>query len=158
MILGAGLLVLAGVHVDGHEGFGFVDDEVAAALEIHLAAKSSLKLAGDVVAVEQRLRLVVEVHLAHGTGADALNAVADGFELLEVVDNDLVDVFGEEVADSAFDEVGLLINAGGHRLALDPFLDELPFLQQQGEITDEVRLALFFTGRANDHSHALRNG
>ena len=37
-------LVAAGVHVDGDERFGFIDHDVAAALEMHLAGEGALQL------------------------------------------------------------------------------------------------------------------
>ena len=62
LVLAAGF-VAAGVDVDGHQGLGFVDDDVAAALEEDLPAEGGLQLAGDVEAVEDGLGLGVELDL-----------------------------------------------------------------------------------------------
>ena len=47
--------VAAGVHVNGHERLGFINDDVAAALEMHLAREGVLQLLRDVETVEDRL-------------------------------------------------------------------------------------------------------
>ena len=51
----AAALVPAGVDVNGHQRLGFVNDDVAAALEMHLAGEGVLQLLGDVEPVENRL-------------------------------------------------------------------------------------------------------
>ena len=50
-------LVPARVDVDRHQGLGFVHDDIAAALQVHLAGEGILQLPGDVEAVENRLRV-----------------------------------------------------------------------------------------------------
>jgi hypothetical protein len=54
----------AGVHVDGDEGLGFVDDDFAAAGERDLALAGLLDLALDVEALEDRDAVLVERDLA----------------------------------------------------------------------------------------------
>ena len=51
----AAALVAAGVHVNGHERLGFVNDDVAAALQMDLAREGVLQLLADVEAVEDGL-------------------------------------------------------------------------------------------------------
>ena len=50
-----GALVAAGVHVDGDERLGFIDDDVAAARQPDLAVKGVVDLLLDAEALEDRL-------------------------------------------------------------------------------------------------------
>ena len=49
----------AGVHVNRHERFGFINDDGAAALQIHLSREGVFQLLADVEAVEHGLRFGV---------------------------------------------------------------------------------------------------
>src|SRR5690606_37605605 len=75
-----------------------------------------------------------------------------------VVDEDAVDLLGEEVAHGALDEVGFLIEAGGGALALHAGLDLGPGLEQEVQVADEVAGFLALAGGAHDHAHALGDG
>lgn len=56
-------LVTSGVDVDGDEGLGFVDDDIAAGAEGNLSAEGGLELAGDAESIEDGLMFVVVVDL-----------------------------------------------------------------------------------------------
>ena len=58
-LLIAAALVASGVHVNRHERLGFINDDVAAAFQMHLAREGVFQLLADVEAVENRLRLGV---------------------------------------------------------------------------------------------------
>ena len=73
------------------------------------------------------------------------------------VDHDAFDVFGEEVAHGALDQVGFLEDARRRRLLLDSFLNCLPFLEQQREVAHEITRLLAFADGADDDAHAFRN-
>ena len=124
-------LVASGVDIDGHQRFGFIHHEVAAALEVNLAGEGVLELAGDIEAVENGLGLFVELDLVCGAlGLDLQHHLPHAFIGLGVVDDDTFHIFGQEVAHGAFDEVGFLEDASGGRLGLDTFLDLRPLLEQ----------------------------
>jgi hypothetical protein len=106
-------LVAAGIDVDGDEGFGFVDDDVAAGLEGDLAGEGVFELAGDIEPVEERLGFGVEFDLGDGAFGDAPIIWRTRSLFLVAVDDDAFDVFGEEIAHGAFDEVGFAEDAGG---------------------------------------------
>ena len=148
----------AGVHVDGYQRFGFIHDDVTAALEMDLAREGVLQLARDVEAIEDRLRFGVELHLLGGAFGDLGNHFAHALVGFLAVHDDAFDVFREEIADGAFDQVGLLENAGGRRLGFDAILDQLPFFEQQREVANEIAHLLAFANGAHDDAHAIGNG
>ena len=55
-------------------------------------------------------------------------------------------------------KIGFLENAGGRRLALDPILDLVPFLQQQREVAHKIARLLAFADGAHDDAHAFGDG
>ena len=61
---GAAADVLAGVHVDGHQRFGVVDDDVAAGLEPHLGPQRLVEFLLDAELLEDRRGLGVELYAA----------------------------------------------------------------------------------------------
>jgi len=52
----------AGVHVNRHQRLRFVNDDVAAALQMHLAREGVLQLLADVEPVENRLGVGVQLY------------------------------------------------------------------------------------------------
>ena len=140
LFLGAGAAVAAGVDVDGDEGLGLVDDEVAAALEVDLAAEGGLHLGLDAVVIEDGEVAFVELDDAAGAAGDAAGDLADAGVGGLVVDGHAVDVFGEPVADDALDEVGLGVDAGGGAHGLDVVLELAPDVEDVAEVAAEGAL------------------
>ena len=134
-----GAAVAAGVDVDGDEGLGFIDDDVAAAGEPDLARECFVDLLLDVDALEDRLGAGGHVvHAAFGAARDLAGDLADHFGGLGVVAEDLVDFIGEEIAGGALDEAGFLEDAGGSGVAGAAGFDLVPLFEQHGEVADEV--------------------
>ena len=69
LLLRGAALVPAGVHVDGHQGLGLVEDDVAAALQPDLAAEAVLELTLDLEVLEDGRLAVVELDAALARGA-----------------------------------------------------------------------------------------
>ena len=149
--------VAAGVHVDGDERLGFVDDDVAAAREPDLAVKGVVDLLLHAEALEDGLRAAVVLDAAGGAPGNLADEVDHPLHGVLVVADDLVDFVGEEIADGALDEVGLLEDAGGRGLALHRVLDRAPLLDEKAEVADEVARALPFADGADDDAHAFRD-
>ena len=61
-VLVAAALVPAGVHVNRHQRLRFVNDDVAAALQMHLAREGVLQLLADVEPVKNRLGVGVQLY------------------------------------------------------------------------------------------------
>src|ERR1017187_6266823 len=150
-------LVAAGVDVNRHERLGFINDDVAAALQMHLAGEGVLQLLADAKAVEDRLRLAVKHDLLGGARGNLRDHLAHPFARLGRVHDDALDILGEKIAHGAFDQIGFLKNTGGHRLLLDFLGNFVPFFEQQREIAHEITKLLAFAGGAHDHTHAVGN-
>src|SRR5207249_4560180 len=101
-----------GVDVDGDEGLSLIHDDIAAALEMNLAREGILQLPGDIEPIENWLRLGVELHLVGRALGDFCNHRAHTVKSLGAVHDNALNVFGEEVAHGALDEVWFLKNAG----------------------------------------------
>src|SRR5690606_15825577 len=157
-LVAAAVLVGAGVHVDGDEGLGLVDDDLAAGGQADLALVGLLDLTLDVEAFEDRDVVLVDGDLAAGALGDLADEVLGAGVVLGVVDEDAVNLLGEEVAHGAFDEVGLLVEAGGGAVGLHLLLDALPGLEEEVEVADEVAGFFALAGGAHDDAHALGDG
>jgi hypothetical protein len=153
-----GAFMAAGIDVDGDEGFGFVDDDIAAGFEVDLAREGGFELARDIEAIEDGLGFGVEFDFIDGAFGDTADHIADAVMFGVAVDDDAFDVFGEEIADGAFDEVGFAEDAGGIGLFGDAFLDFAPFFEEESEVTDEVTFLLIFADGADDDAHAIGDG
>ena len=106
---------LAGVDVDGDERLGLIDDDIAAGPQHDLRREHRRELALHLIADEDRLRLLVRLHVlgmarhehAHEVLGLAIGVVAR--------DQHLVDVLVVEVADRALDQAAFLIDEGRGR-------------------------------------------
>src|SRR2546425_7437411 len=76
LFLSLASLVAASVHIDGDQRLRFVNDEVAAALEMDLAAEGGLQLARDAEPVEDWLVFAVMANLFRRSLADPGDHVA----------------------------------------------------------------------------------
>ena len=146
---------LTRVHVDRDECLGLVDDDVAARLEGHLRREHRRELAFHLIADEDRLGLLVGLHVlrmarhehAHEVLGLAIGVVAR--------DQYLVDILVVEVADRALDQAALLVDEGGGRGFQREVADVLPQPQQIIVIALDLRLGALRAGRADDQPHAL---
>ena len=139
----------AGVHVDGGERLGLVDDEVPAAGQRHLARKGARDLVLDAVRVEDRLVVVVVEDVLQTLGHEHLDEAASAVVLRSVVDDDLVDVVGEEVACGLEHDVELAQQRRRRLCALVLLGDLAP---EANEIAD-VLLQLLLREPFGDRSH-----
>ena len=64
-------------------------------------------------------------------------------------------VFGEEVAHGALDEIGFFEDATGGRAGLHPFLDLLPLIEQQCQVAHKVAQLLALADGPHDDAHAF---
>src|SRR5690606_4107701 len=89
----------AGIDVDGDQGLGLVDDQIAARLQRHGRLVNLGQHLLDAVGGEQRARALVEVHLPGLRGHQHPHEVARLLEALDALDLDAVEILVEHVAD-----------------------------------------------------------
>jgi hypothetical protein len=142
--------VLARVHVDGHEGFRVVDDDVAAGLEPDAAAERLLDLLLDPRGLEDGGHPVVELdpggELRHQRLGEVQALLVGGGG----VDLELVDIRREQVADHAKGEIHLLVKEGGGAGRLEAALHLAPQPREELHVGLELLGRLAFGHRAHD--------
>ena len=143
------------VDVDGHQRLGVIDHDAAAGWQFDRVGEGRLDLALDLVAGEQRHRVVVLAELAQVLRHRPFDELAGLLVGLVVVDQDLADVVGEVVAQGADDGVAVLEDQEGRGAADDGLLDRLPDPQQVVHVPLEFFGGAADAGRADDHAHAL---
>ena len=144
-----------GVHVDGDQRFGVVDDHGAARRQVDLARIGRFDLMLDLEAREQRhvvgvaldARDVVRHHVGHELLGLIVNVVG--------VDEDFADVGLEVVADRADHQAAFLVDQESAVLALRRAFDGAPQLQQVVEVPLQLFGAAADGGGARDQAHAL---
>ena len=90
-----------------------------------------------------------------GALGDLAHEILHALGGLGIVDDDGVDLVGEEVAHRALDEIGLLEKARWGGFFLEAFLDLRPLLEKDAQIANEVAGTLPGTDCAHDDSHAF---
>src|SRR5262249_19600675 len=148
--------VLAGVDVDGDERLRLVDDEVATGPEPDLPAEGLLELLLDAARLEHGLPPLVVVHPVSQGGNEGLRVLEAALVLLLGVDEDLLHVGCEVVADHPEDEVAFLVEGRAGGRLREPPLDLVPEPHQEVHVGRELLLALPLPDRANDEPAAAR--
>ena len=149
--------VPARIHVHRHERFGFVDHDIAAALQPDLAMKRVVDLLLHTEGLEDRRSAVVKLDAVPGPARNLAHPRVHPIDRGAVVADHLIDFIGEKIAHRAFDQIRLFKDAARRRIVLDRFLDARPLLDQQTQVAHEIAGALAFADGANDHTDAFRN-
>ena len=144
------------VDVDGHQGFGRVDDDGAAGRQFDHALEGGLDLAFDLETVEQRHAVFVQLDLA-GVLRHHLADEGQGFVLgFDAVDQYFADILAQVVADRADDDVAFLVDQEWRGTVLGRFLDGSPELQQVVQVPLHFFAAAAQAGSADDQAHVGR--
>ena len=149
--------VAAGVHIDGDERFRFIDHDIAAARQPHLAVEGIIDLLLHAVALEDGGGVLVMADAARRPPGNLPDDIGHPLDRLLVVANHLVDFIGQEVAHRALDEIGLGKDAGRGGLFLHRLFDGPPLLDEQAEVAHEIARPLAFTNGPHDHTHVFRD-
>ena len=146
----------ARVDVDGGQRLGAVDDDAAAGAQRHAAFEDRLDLRFDVEGGEDRLLAAVAAQHLFLAGHDVAQELARALEDLFVVDVDLVDVRGEEVANRAQHDVVLAVDQRRRALVARRLEHALPEPLQVREIARQLGGFLVEPGGgAHDQAEAL---
>ncbi|OQC35539.1 MAG: hypothetical protein BWX64_02412 [Acidobacteria bacterium ADurb.Bin051] len=142
---------LAGVHIDGGERLGAVDDDRAAAGERHRAPVDRLDLRLELVGRKERHPLGVELEPHLRAGQEGLDVRLRGTERLRVVDQDLRDRVVEQIAQRLDDEVLIGVEELRPAALLRLGLDLLPGAHEGRRVAVQLGARLAEGVRAYDH-------
>ena len=115
-----------------------------------------MQLGVDLIIVEERAARVVILDTIDILRAQQLQEISDLAELLLVVDQDPLDVGGDEIARRLIDQVHVFVK---QRRRLRPFVsfeDAVPHSYQHAQVGDQFRLADARGCGPNDGRHPLR--
>ena len=147
----------AGVHVDGDQGFGLVDDQIAARLQRHDRLVNLGQHLFDAVRREQRARPLIEVDLLGLRRHQHAHEVAGLLEAFDALDLNAVEVLVVHVAHGAADQVLFLVDHRRRVGAQGQFADRLPQAQQIFIVALDLGPRALGARRADDQAHALRH-
>ena len=140
----------AAVDVDHGQRLGVVDDQVAARGQVDPATERRLDLLVDLPFLEQRFLLLVELDALDQLRRGALEEVGDPFELLRGVDDRLLELAEEDVAQDPHRQVGLLEDEGRALGLLGAPLQHVVEALQVGDLAHEVGFFRPVGGGADD--------
>ena len=145
------------VDVDRHHGFGRVDHDGAARGEPDLPLEGGFDLAFYLVTIEHRDRVFVATNpvlvLGHDVGDEVERVLVSIFR----VDQHLVDVVAQVVADSPDDDVALLQEQGRGLLLLAGLGNGVPELQQVVQVPLQFLCAAADARSPDNHAHTVGN-
>ena len=131
--------------------------DVAAGAQLHGRREHRVELALDAVAREDRLRVLVELHVLRMARHEHAHEFLGVLVAVLAGDDDLVDVLGVEVADRALGERAFLVDQRRRGRFQRQVADLLPDPQQVFEVALDLGLGAGGAGGAQDDAHALRN-
>ncbi len=100
----------ARVHIDGDKRFCLVDHQISAGLQSDLRVMDGVHLLFDLIALEDRHRVVIFLHALHMAGNQHLHLRAGFLVGVLALDQHLVNLAGVEVADRALHQVAFLVD------------------------------------------------
>ena len=128
----------------------------AAAPQRHLPLIDLSDLRLQLVFVKQRLATFVQFQPIDISRHYDLQEFFGSFKRLRLIDENRVDVAGEDIADRADDHVAFFIDIHRPGCLLDPPHDHFPQPQQVRQIARELFLRTIGAGGANDKADTLR--
>src|SRR5581483_11444785 len=155
-LLRAGSDETPGVHVDHGERLGVVEDEIAARREVDAAAQRRADLLLDAEGLHQGLALLVARDALDHVRRRLLQVADDPLVRAVVVDEQPLEVAGEEVADDAQGQLRLLVDERRRLHVLRLRLDRLPQTLQEVEVALDVLGRGPLGSRPDDHAAVLR--
>ncbi len=141
---------LAGVDVDGNQGLGLIDDQIASGFEPHLRAKRLFELSVDAEGGHEIGRLSEEFEPGHEARVRLFEEFEDLLKSLLVIDPGLLHCKGECVADRAQDRTQLVVDEIGGVGSICCGLDLSPELDEIASIRLQLNLTLSLSRGADD--------
>ena len=145
----------ARVHVDGHQGFGDADHDIAARFQLHGRVEHPAQIAFDLIAREQRRRLVIALHDFRVAWHDHPHEVFGGAIACLALDQNFVDFRRMQIADRAFDQIAFLVDRSRSNRLERQLADLFPKPHQIFVITANFGLGALGACGANDQTCAF---
>ncbi|CNS44462.1 Uncharacterised protein [Neisseria gonorrhoeae] len=146
-----------GVHVDGDEGFGVVDDDRAAGGQADAARERAFDLVFDLEAGKQRRVVFVEFQTTCVARHDVAHELGNLVVNFLIVHQNFADVGTEVVADGADEQRAFHKEQVGVVMRFSCFFDCLPELFEVVQIPFQLFRAAADAGGTRDDAHAVRN-
>ena len=102
--------VLARVHVDRHERFGLIDDDVAARLQPHFRLQRLGDFVFDSEFVEDRFIAAIQTHTRHEIRLNVIEKLDDALILLDRIDPHGFELGRKNIANRAQHEIEIVMN------------------------------------------------
>ena len=147
----------ARVHVDGDQGFGHTDHDIAARFQLHRRVEHAAKVAFHLIAGKQRGRVGIADNLPGMAGHDHPHKVFGGAIACLALNQHFLDLFGVKIADRALDEVALFIDRRGRDGFQSQLADLFPQAHQVFVIALDLGLGALGPRRADDQASAFRH-
>ena len=150
--------VTTGVHVDGGQGFGLIDDEVAAGFQIDAPAQGSRDVFIDRVEIEDRTLHLVQLQLVDCRRHEVLAECLHDTELLARIDADRLRVFTHQIAQHALQQVQVLVQQRTRWLAQRRLANAGPGLAQIGNVLGQLGIGCVFAVGAQNEATTTARG
>ncbi|MNS23586.1 hypothetical protein D3C72_554070 [compost metagenome] len=145
----------ARVHVDGDQGFGLVDHQIAARLQRHDRLVDLRQQLLNAVGGEQGFGALIQMDLLGLRRHQHAHEVAGFLEAFQALDLNAVEVLVVHVAYGAADQVFFFVDDGRGVRLQRVLADRLPQAQQVFVVALDLGLGALGAGRADDQAHAL---
>ena len=146
----------AGVDVDRHQRLGRVDDQIAAAFQLHHRIIHRAQLIFGAVTLEQGNGIGIGLHPARMAGHQHFHESLGGFVPVLAFNDDFLDFLVVDIADRPFDQVAVRMNQRRRNRGEGVFADLVPHAGEVIEVAFDFRLGAAHAGRAHDQTHRAR--
>ena len=147
----------AGVDVHADQRLCRVNHEIAAGLELHGGVEAFLDLVLDIVAQEERNRVVIALHVLGVARHEHLDEAFGGLVGVLALHQHFGDILVVEIADAPLHEVAFLVDQRGRAALHGRVADVVPQARQVLVVARDFGLGALGAGRAHDDAHALRH-
>ena len=103
----------ARVHIHGNQSLGHIDHDIPAGFELHRRVEHRAEVAFHLITREKRQRVAIVFHVFGMGRHDHFHEVFCFTIAGLALNNHLIDLFGIEIADGAFDQIALFVDFRG---------------------------------------------
>src|SRR5262249_12590372 len=147
--------VATGIYVDRNQRFGFINHDVAAALQPNLSMECIVDLLLHSERFKNRRGAVVIFDPVFRAARNLTDHFHHPIDRLAIVADHFVDFVSQEIAHGSLHQIGLFENPRGRREASDLLLNTRPLVEKVAEVTHEIPCALAFAHSPNDYSDSV---